>query len=103
MTERTDKKLARLSDDAKAKQKEIDQIKAQQLSILNRQKSKLATAARRKATKQKILLGAYLLKKMEANPAYRDEVLGDLERSLLDQHNRDAFGFKPLGEVQNEV
>lgn len=102
MTERADKKLARLDKNGKEIQKELDQIDAQRLAIRNRQKSKLATAARKKATKQKILLGAYLLKKMEANPSYRDEVLGDLERSLTEQHNRNAFGFKPLEGVQNE-
>jgi division protein CdvB (Snf7/Vps24/ESCRT-III family) len=101
MTERTDKKLARLTNEAKAKQKEIDQIKAQTTAIQNRQKSKLATEARKLQTRRKILLGAYLMGRMERELELKNRVLVDLEGFLKKPHERKAFDLSELtGMVQ---
>lgn len=101
MTERTDVKLARLTDDAKAKQKELAQINAQKIAIQNRQKSKLATEARKLQTRRKILLGAYLMKRMESELELKNKVLADLEGFLKKPHERKAFDLSELtGMVQ---
>jgi division protein CdvB (Snf7/Vps24/ESCRT-III family) len=103
MTERTDKKLARLTNDAKAKQKEIDQIKAQTVAIQNRQKSKLATEARKLQTRRKILLGAYLIKWMEQDNNIKIKVLEGLEVELTKPHDRKVFDMPPIESTQNEA
>jgi division protein CdvB (Snf7/Vps24/ESCRT-III family) len=100
MTERTDVKLARLKAEGEAMDVKRKQNREQATRIQNKQKSTLATAARKLQTRRKILLGAYLMGRMENEPDLKDRVLGDLGGYLKKPHERQAFDLPPLEIVK---
>jgi uncharacterized coiled-coil protein SlyX len=76
-----------------AKQEErLKQLKAQKQAVLAREKKKQSEHQRKEETRRKILLGSYLLKKME-NDANREKILAELNEYLTEDRDRKLFGL----------
>lgn len=76
-----------------AKQEErLKQLKAQKQAITARQKAKEKEQERKDDTRRKILLGSYLLKKME-NDANKEKILADLNEYLIEDRDRKLFNL----------
>lgn len=75
-------------------EEKLKQLKAQKQAIINREKTKEKAKQRKDDTRRKILLGSYLLKKME-NEQNKEKILADLNEYLTDDRDRKLFD---LGE-----
>ena len=74
-----------------AKQEErLKQLKAQKQAVLAREKKKLSDQQRKEDTRRKILLGSYLLKKME-NEQNKEKILAELNEYLTEDRDRKLF------------
>ncbi len=74
-----------------AKQAErLRQLKAQKQAFIAREKKKVSDQQRKDDTRRKILLGSYLLKKME-NDASKEKILADLNVYLTETRDRKLF------------
>ena len=74
-----------------AKQEErLKQLKAQKQAVLAREKSKQKEQERKDDTRRKILLGSYLLKKME-NEANKEKILAEMNEYLTEERDRKLF------------
>lgn len=76
-----------------AKQEErLKQLKAQKQAVIAREKAKQKEQQRKDETRRKILLGSYLLKKMD-NPLDRQKILADLDEYLTEDRDRKLFNL----------
>lgn len=76
-----------------AKQEErLKQLKAQKQAVLAREKAKQKEQERKDDTRRKILLGSYLLKKME-NEANKEKILAEMNEYLKEERDRKLFGL----------
>ena len=76
-----------------AKQEErLKQLKAQKQAKDAREKAKQKEQDRKNDTRRKILLGSYLLKKME-DEAEKTKILADLNEYLTEDRDRKLFGL----------
>ena len=76
-----------------AKQEErLKQLKAQKQAVLAREKKKISDQQRKEDTRRKILLGSYLLKKME-DEAEKQQILSELNEYLKEKRDRDLFNL----------
>ncbi|RKG29705.1 mobilization protein [Acinetobacter rongchengensis] len=76
-----------------AKQQEkLNQLKAQKQAALAREKAKQKVQERKNDTRRKILLGSYLLKKME-DEAEKQKILAGLNEYLTEDRDRKLFGL----------
>lgn len=76
-----------------AKQEErLKQLKAQKQAALAREKKKISDQQRKDDTRRKILLGSYLLKKME-NEENQRKILAELNEYLIDERDRKLFNL----------
>lgn len=76
-----------------AKQEErLKQLKAQKQAVLAREKAKQKEQERKDDTRRKILLGSYLLKKME-NEANKEKILAELNEYLKEERDRKLFNI----------
>ena len=74
-----------------AKQEErLKQLKAQKQAVISREKKKITDQQRKDDTRRKILLGSYLLKKME-NDANKEKILAELNEYLTEDRDRKLF------------
>ena len=74
-----------------AKQEErLKQLKAQKQAVLAREKKKATDQQRKEDTRRKILLGSYLLKKME-NEQNKEKILAELNEYLTEDRDRKLF------------
>lgn len=74
-----------------AKQEErLKQLKAQKQAILAREKKKQSEQQRKDDTRRKILLGSYLLHKME-NELAKEKILAELDKYLTEDRDRKLF------------
>lgn len=74
-----------------AKQEErLKQLKAQKQAVLVREKAKQKEQERKDDTRRKILLGSYLLKKME-NEANKEKILAEMNEYLTEERDRKLF------------
>ena len=77
-----------------AKQEErLKQLKAQKQAVLAREKKKATDQQRKEDTRRKILLGSYLLKKME-NEANKEKILAELSEYLTEDRDKKLFGLQ---------
>ena len=77
-----------------AKQEErLKQLKAQKQAVLAREKKKQSEQQRKEDTRRKILLGSYLLKKMENETVNKEKILADLNDYLTEDRDRKLFNF----------
>lgn len=70
----------------------LKQLKAQKQAVLAREKAKQKEQQRKDETRRKILLGSYLLKKME-NEANKEKILADLNEFLTEDRDRKLFNL----------
>lgn len=69
----------------------LKQLKAQKQAIEARQRAKQKEQDRKDDTRRKILLGSYLIKKMESNEANKQKILADLNEYLTEDRDRILF------------
>ena len=76
-----------------AKQEErLKQLKAQKQAVEAREKKKISEQQRKDDTRRKILLGSYLLKKME-NEQDKRKILAELNEYLTEDRDRKLFNL----------
>ncbi len=80
-----------------AKQSSVERLKEQRdkLTARIRRKENREKKSNKKAdTKRKILLGAYLQRRMERDPTEKKRVMKELDGFLERKSDREAFGFE---------
>ena len=84
-TEILDKKI-------QAQIEKLKQLKAQKQAVEARDRAKLKEQERKDDTRRKILLGSYLIKKME-NEANKEKILAELNEYLTEDRDRKLFNL----------
>ena len=84
-TEILDKKI-------QAQIEKLKQLKAQKQAVEARDRAKLKEQERKDDTWRKILLGSYLIKKME-NEANKEKILAELNEYLKEDRDRQLFNL----------
>lgn len=79
-----------------AQLEKLKQLKARKQAIEARERSKQKEQERKDDTRRKILLGSYLVKKMQANEANKEKILADLNDYLTEDRDRKLFDLPPL-------
>lgn len=74
-----------------AQLEKLKQLKAQKQAIEAREKNKKKEQERKDDTRRKILLGSYLIKKMNANEANKEKILAELNEYLTEDRDRQLF------------
>jgi len=74
----------------------LKQLKAQKQVIQARERTKKKEQERKDDTRRKILLGSYLLKKMNANEANKEKILAELNEYLTEDQDRLLFKLSML-------
>ena len=77
----------------------LEKLLQQQAKIkkqINAEKTKERQKQRKDDTRRKILLGAYVLTKMDEAEAYKMKILQELQSYLTKPQDRALFGFEPL-------
>lgn len=85
-------KVESLEQQIAKQEKRLKQLKAQKQAALAREKAKQKEQERKDDTRRKILLGSYLLKKME-DDADKEKILADLNEYLTEDRDRKLFNF----------
>lgn len=83
-TENIEKKI-------EAQLEKLKQLKAQKQAIAARERTKILAQTRKDDTRRKILLGSYLIKKMNANEANKEKILAELNEYLTEDRDRKLF------------
>ena len=73
-----------------AQLEKLKQLKARKQAIEAREKSKQKEKERKDDTRRKILLGSYLIKKMQ-NEANKEKILAELNEYLTENRDRQLF------------
>ena len=73
-----------------AQLEKLKQLKAQKQAIKARKKTKKKEQERKDDTRRKILLGSYLIKKMQ-NEANKEKILAELNEYLTEDRDRQLF------------
>ena len=81
-----------------AQLEKLKQLKARKQAIEAREKSKQKEQERKDDTRRKILLGSYLIKKMNANETNKEKILAELNEYLTEDRDRILFD---LGLLNN--
>ncbi len=91
-------KLSVITNSAENKEKKIEaqleklkQLKAQKQAIEARERTKQKEQERKDDTRRKILLGSYLIKKMQSNEANKEKILTELNEYLTENRDRQLF------------
>ena len=84
-----------------AQLEKLKQLKAQKQAIEARESTKKKEQERKDDTRRKILLGSYLIKKMQANEANKEKILADLNEYLTEDRDRKLFGLTLVNETTN--
>lgn len=85
-SENLDKKI-------EAQLERLKQLKAQKQAIEVRERAKQKEQDRKDDTRRKILLGSYLIKKMESNEANKEKILAGLNEYLTEDRDRKLFNL----------
>ena len=84
-TESLDKRI-------EAQLEKLKQLKAQKQAVEARDRAKLKEQERKDDTRRKILLGSYLIKKMQ-NEANKEKILAELNEYLTEERDRQLFNL----------
>ena len=84
-TENIEKKI-------EAQLEKLKQLKAQKQAIEARERTKQKEQQRKDDTRRKILLGSYLIKKMQ-NEANKEKILAELNEYLTEDRDRKLFNL----------
>lgn len=79
-----------------AQLEKLKQLKARKQAIEARERSKQKEQERKDDTRRKILLGSYLIKKMQDNPVNKDKILAELNDYLTEDRDRQLFGLSKI-------
>ena len=79
----------------------LKQLKAQKQAIEARERTKQKEQERKDDTRRKILLGSYLIKKMQSNEANKEKILAELNDYLIGDRDRILFGLTLVNETTN--
>ena len=82
-----------------AQLEKLKQLKARKQAIEAREKSKQKEQQRKDDTRRKILLGSYLIKKMQDNKATADKILAELKEYLTEDRDRKLFNLPPVDKA----
>ena len=82
--------LETLEQQEKKALEKLQAIKARRQALVNREKAKQKEQERKDETRRKILLGSYLLKKME-DEAEKQKTLAGLNEYLTEERDRKLF------------
>ena len=82
-----------LNEKIAKQQEKLNQLTAQKQAIEAREKKKATEQQRKDDTRRKILLGSYLLKKME-NEANKEKILAELSEYLTEDRDKKLFGLQ---------
>ena len=85
-TENIEKKI-------EAQLEKLKQLKAQKQAIEARERTKQKEQERKDDTRRKILLGSYLIKKMNDNEANKEKILAELNEYLTEDRDRMLFNL----------
>ena len=80
-----------------AQLEKLKQLKAQKQAIEARERSKQKEQERKDDTRRKILLGSYLIKKMQ-NEANKEKILAELNEYLTENRDRQLFDLPNIEE-----
>ena len=80
-----------------AQLEKLKQLKAQKQAIEAREKTKKKERERKDDTRRKILLGSYLIKKMQ-NEANKEKILAELNEYLTEDRDRQLFDLPNIEE-----
>ena len=75
--------------------------KAQKQAIEARERTKQKEQQRKDDTRRKILLGSYLIKKMQSNEANKEKILAELNEYLTENRDRQLFDLPLKPESTN--
>jgi len=78
-----------------AQLEKLKQLKAQKQAIEAREKTKQKEQERKDDTRRKILLGSYLIKKMQ-NEVNKEKILAELNEYLTENRDRQLFGLPDI-------
>ncbi|MGR3979150.1 mobilization protein [Acinetobacter sp. 1207_04] len=78
-----------------AQLEKLKQLKAQKQAIEAREKTKQKEQERKDDTRRKILLGSYLIKKMQ-NEANKEKILAELNEYLTENRDRQLFDLPDI-------
>ena len=84
--------LETLEQQEKKALEKLQAIKARRQALVNREKAKQKEQERKDETRRKILLGSYLLKKME-DEAEKQKILAGINEYLTQDRDRKLFGL----------
>jgi hypothetical protein len=95
-----DAKIKALDDQLQKIKEREKQLKAQKQAAIARLKTKEATEKRKAENRMKILLGAYLLKKIESDEAAKANLNRELDKYLTRDDDRALFGLAPIEKAE---
>lgn len=78
-----------------AQLEKLKQLKAQKQAIEARERTKQKEQQRKDDTRHKILLGSYLIKKMQ-NEANKEKILAELNEYLTENRDRQLFDLPDI-------
>ena len=78
-----------------AQLEKLKQLKAQKQAIEARERTKQKEQDRKNDTRRKILLGSYLIKKMQ-NEANKEKILAELNEYLTENRDRQLFDLPDI-------
>ena len=81
-----------------AQLEKLKQLKAQKQAIEARERSKQKEQERKDDTRRKILLGSYLIKKMQSNEANKEKILMELNEYLTENRDGQLFDLPNIEE-----
>ena len=76
-----------------AQLEKLKQLKARKQAIEAREKTKQKEQERKDDTRRKILLGSYLIKKIQNNEANKEKILAELNEYLTEERDRNLFNL----------
>ena len=89
-------KIESLEQQISKQQERLKQLKAQKQAIDAREKTKQKEQERKDDTRRKILLGSYLIKKMQSNEANKEKILAELNEYLTENRDRQLFDLPDI-------
>ena len=88
----TDMSIETLEQKIAKQEERLKQLKAQKQAVLTREKKKQSEQQRKEDTRRKILLGSFMLKKME-DKDNKEKIRTDLNEYLTEDRDRKLFNL----------
>ena len=88
--------MTTIDEKIKVLEEKLRQEKAKKQKIEARKKHLESKAKRAADTRKKILIGAFMLERMEKNDETKAKLIGQLDQYLTRTDDRELFGLSPL-------